>query len=826
MTYKLNYTNELKWNYDFLREKCKEVGIEEEFDEHQFRISVNYISVFQVLHLFFMILHCSLLLATCAQLDLIYIDVSCYTLSTVVAIAVMWTNVKVKSIATLKWLTYVTSGIVAMMIVFVDLMINYYHLHAHQWVLTPVYDIYVILMIYIFFPIPYLFPAMGLAVLVSSMYAGYFVFYLDTKYHYRLGNVTHFTQAIVVLSNYIGLNVIGTGFRLMREIVGRASFLDRHQYVMEDIALRSARAKERILLHSILPPQIAQPIQEEIRNRIKLSQKHHDILDCNRRGFIIAIQMHPDVSILYADIVNYTHLTTTLSVKKLVTLLHELYARFDNAAFRYSVQRIKFLGDCYYCVAGLTKPDPFHAKCCVNLGLCMIDIIREMRAVVKIDIDIRVGVHSGCVFAGVLGAAKLQYDIWGTDVLIANRLEATGMPGQIHVSERTLEMTNNRYQAYPGTKAARDDAYLQRCNIITFLIVDIENNNQFELDKRESLVSVSTTEEIREGTAELLLHEELQKMPLGPKGIKDAILEMFSANKHRESPSSINLEIETLLLHFRDPRLEYKYIHQPDYMLKFSVLQAWCCFMGLSYLQLVYDHDEVEMSYFINIPVMLALSLLLILTWYKRICIWWNSSTNQKPSNFSNAVIKIGENMQRSLIQRICIYMLIMAGYCCIISIILSDCNKEEFQLAHIDSMLYHYEVENLMCFSPWSVTYMVCLIITNSIIFTRIPFVLRIIVSVLVCITYLSVMIHHFEYLVHISLTTNPYLKPEIAHCLMILSTMFTVYFKERQAEFNNKINYKWREELLKKQEDARLADQSIIILLHNILPAHQTSI
>lgn len=164
--------------------------------------------------------------------------------------------------------------------------------------------------------------------------------------------------------------------------------------------------------------------------------------------------------------------------------------------------------------------------------------------------------------------------------------------------------------------------------------------------------------------------------PVYPNSIKDAILEMFSANKHRESPSSINLEIETLLLHFRDPRLEYKYIHQPDYMLKFSVLQAWCCFMGLSYLQLVYDHDEVEMSYFINIPVMLALSLLLILTWYKRICIWWNSSTNQKPSNFSNAVIKIGENMQRSLIQRICIYMLIMAGYCCIISIILVGSNR------------------------------------------------------------------------------------------------------------------------------------------------------
>ncbi|XP_030246695.1 adenylyl cyclase X E-like, partial [Drosophila navojoa] len=93
-----------------------------------------------------------------------------------------------------------------------------------------------------------------------------------------------------------------TYFLIMREIVVRASFIDRHQYVMEDIALKSARATEKIFLHTILPRQIAQPIQDEIRNRIKISQKHHDLPFNNRRDRVIAIQMHPDVSILYADI--------------------------------------------------------------------------------------------------------------------------------------------------------------------------------------------------------------------------------------------------------------------------------------------------------------------------------------------------------------------------------------------------------------------------------------------------------------------------------------------------------------------------------------------
>lgn len=116
----------------------------------------------------------------------------------------------------------------------------------------------------------------------------------------------------------------------------------------------------------------------------------------------------------------------------------------------------------------------------------------------------------------------------------------------------------------------------------------------------------------------------------------------------------------------------------------------------------------------------------------------------------------------------------------------------DEFQKEHIDSILYQYDGENTMCFAPWALTCMVCSIITNGIIFTRIPFIMRIVISLVVCVTYLSIMLYQFEYLVHISLTTNPFFKSESAHCLMIISTFLAVYCKERQAEFNNKMNYK----------------------------------
>lgn len=94
--------------------------------------------------------------------------------------------------------------------------------------------------------------------------------------------------------------------------------------------------------------------------------------------------------------------------------------------------RIKFLGDCYYCVSGVPEPNPQHARSCVDLGLRMIRDIREVRASRNnLNIDMRIGVHSGSIMSGVIGACKWQYDIWSKDASIANRLETTGVPGYL-----------------------------------------------------------------------------------------------------------------------------------------------------------------------------------------------------------------------------------------------------------------------------------------------------------------------------------------------------------------------------------------------------------
>lgn len=187
------------------------------------------------------------------------------------------------------------------------------------------------------------------------------------------------------------------------------------------------------------------------------------------------MELHKNVTVLYADIVNYTSMTTTLEVKELVETLHELFVKFDQASEENDVLRIKFLGDCYCCVSGVPKETPNHAKNCVELGLRMIKIIQRVREKVNLDIDMRIGIHSGSILSGVIGAHKWQYDIWSRDVAIANKLESTGVPGMLHITENTLNLlTSQHYNWRDGTEAAKEDPLLIENNIRTYLIEPVK----------------------------------------------------------------------------------------------------------------------------------------------------------------------------------------------------------------------------------------------------------------------------------------------------------------------------------------------------------------
>ena len=156
-----------------------------------------------------------------------------------------------------------------------------------------------------------------------------------------------------------------------------------------------------------------------------------------------------NVTVLFADLVGFTELTSEMPPQEVVTLLNGLFTRFDTAANELGIEKIKTVGDAYMAVCGMPNVVDDHAERMVRMAIRMVHIAREHALEHRVSMQVRVGINSGPVVAGVIGKSKYIYDLWGDTVNLASRMESTGVPGAIQVTRSVYEQLKDKFAFEP-----------------------------------------------------------------------------------------------------------------------------------------------------------------------------------------------------------------------------------------------------------------------------------------------------------------------------------------------------------------------------------------
>ena len=197
---------------------------------------------------------------------------------------------------------------------------------------------------------------------------------------------------------------------------------DQEQAYLKKLAIEQEKSEN--LLLNILPQPIAQ----------RLKQGEKNIADS-----------FSDVTVLFADIVDFTKLSASLSPDELVETLNQIFSIFDELAEKYGLEKIKTIGDAYMVVGGLPTPRADHVEAIAEMALDMQNKIRSFSLNHKEPLQMRIGIHTGPVEAGVIGTKKFAYDLWGDTVNTANRMESHGIAGKIQVTMKTYERLKHQY---------------------------------------------------------------------------------------------------------------------------------------------------------------------------------------------------------------------------------------------------------------------------------------------------------------------------------------------------------------------------------------------
>jgi adenylate cyclase len=205
--------------------------------------------------------------------------------------------------------------------------------------------------------------------------------------------------------------------------------------------LKGERDRSEQLLLNVLPSGIADRLKEAPKT---------------------IVEHFPAVTILFADIVGFTELAMRIPPADLVEQLNGIFSAFDELVDRHGLEKIKTIGDAYLVAGGVPMPRPDHAVAVAEMALDICDALHCFNALRGTSLDLRIGINTGPVVAGVIGTRKFVFDLWGDAVNTASRMESHGEPGRIHVTEATFRLLQDKYDfAERGTIPVKGKGLMQ-----------------------------------------------------------------------------------------------------------------------------------------------------------------------------------------------------------------------------------------------------------------------------------------------------------------------------------------------------------------------------
>ncbi|XP_025863411.2 adenylate cyclase type 4 isoform X2 [Vulpes vulpes] len=665
-------------------------------------------------------------------------------------------------------------------------------------------------------------------------------------------------------------NVAGAYHKALMERALRATFREALRSLHSRRRLDTEKKHQEHLLLSILPAYLAREMKAEIMARLQAGQGSRP--ESTNNFHSLYVKRHQGVSVLYADIVGFTRLASECSPKELVLMLNELFGKFDQIAKEHECMRIKILGDCYYCVSGLPLSLPDHAINCVRMGLDMCRAIRKLRAATGVDINMRVGVHSGSVLCGVIGLQKWQYDVWSHDVTLANHMEAGGVPGRVHITGATLALLAGAYAVEDAAMEHRDP-YLRELGEPTYLVIDPRAEEEDEKGTAGGLLSSLEGPKMRPsvlmtryleswGAAKPFAHLSHLESPVStstplpektlasfspqwsldrsrtPRGLDDdldtgdakffQVIEQLNSQKQWKQSKDFN----PLTLYFREKELEKEYRLSALPAFKYYAACTFLVFISNFVIQMLVTNRPPALAITYSITFLLFLLLLFVcFSEHLTRCVLKGPKMLHWLPTLSG-LVATRPGLRIALGTATILLVFVMAVTSLFFLPAASNC---PFRAPNVSSVAFNLSWELPGSLPLISIPYsMHCCVLgfLSCSLFLHMSFELKLLLLLLWLGASCSLFLHSHAWLSdclisHLypdPLDSRPGVlkEPKLMGAISFFIFFFTLLVLARQNEYYCRLDFLWKKKLRQEQEETETMENLTRLLLENVLPAH----